>query len=30
MHEVEEEGLRVEAGKVVCGVVGLQAPALPL
>lgn len=30
MHEVEEEGLRVEAGKMVCGVVGLQALAPPL
>jgi len=30
MHEVEEEGLRVEAGKMVCGVVGLQVLAPPL
>ena len=30
MHEIEEEGLRVEAGKMVCGVVGLQVLALPL
>jgi hypothetical protein len=30
MHEVEEECLRVEAGKMICGVVGLQALVLPL
>ena len=30
MHEVEEEGLRVEAGKMVGRVAGLQVLALPL
>lgn len=30
MHEVEEEGLRVEAGKMVGRVAGFQVFALPL